>query len=129
MCKENSRLLIFWKRTDKHPQDVCRRRPLELHIRPHNVCRRPPQDAARGRPLALYIGQYGDVFRTLQWSVLKTSYFKVLSTSVEGILWTFVEEFTFRYIEDQMGTFIGHILGKSSGYRRDVIFPSGNILC
>lgn len=35
MCKENSRLLIFWKRTDKHPQDVCRRRPLELHIRPH----------------------------------------------------------------------------------------------
>ena len=81
--------------------------------RPHNVCRRRPQDVGMRPPMALYIGQYGDVLRTLAWDVLRTSYFNVLSTSVKDVFRTLVGDAPWRYKEDHMGTSIGKLLGTS----------------
>ena len=67
--------------------------------------------------MALHMGQYVDVLRTFYWDVLRTSYFNVLRTLVGEVPW--------RYIEDHMGTFIGRLLGTSSGRPWDVILPVG----
>ena len=61
---------------------------------------RRPQNFTLGRPTWL-----GDILRTLAWDVPKC------------------------YIEDHMGTFLRHLFGTSWGRPRDVILPSGKLLC
>ena len=64
----------------------------------------------------LHIGQYGDVIRTLHW----TSLGRHISTLVGDTPW--------RCIENHKGTFIGRVLGTSSGHPRDVSLLIGKEL-
>ena len=65
---------------------------------------------------ALHTGQYGDAVRTLHW----TSLGRHISTVVGDTPW--------HYIENHMGTFIGRVLGTSSGHPRDVSLLIGKEL-
>ena len=79
--------------------------------------------------MAVYIGQHGNVLRTLHWVILRTSYFNILRSSVEDVLRTSLGEVSCHYIEDHMGTSIRYLLGTFSGCPRDVILPSGYFAC
>ena len=102
---------------------------LDLWGRPYKVCRRRLQDVGMGRPMALHIGQYRDVSRTLHQDVFMTSHFDNRRMFVEDVLTTSEGDIPWRYIQGHMGTFIGRLLGTSSGHLRDVILPGGKSVC
>ena len=78
--------------------EVCRGRPLALHIEPYrDVLRTLVGDIHE--TLALHTGPYGDVPWTLHFHVLGTSVGSFLGTSAGDVPW--------RYIEDHMGTSSG----------------------
>ena len=58
-----------------------------------------------------------------------TSYFDNLRMFVEDVLTMSEGDIPWRYIQGHMGTFIGRLLGTSSGHLRDVILPGGKSVC
>lgn len=102
-------------------QDVCEGHPQDVSLECHqDIGSRHPQDVSRRRDLVFHTETYGDVIRTLYWDLLSTSCLEVLRTLIRDVTRTLVWSVPWRYILGNMGTFMGLLLGTSSGHPRDV---------